>query len=178
MIRSTIRSLAIAAMITVHAVAANAAESPLAFLSRRKDRRGKPLVNSLQCEAGERPASDHRRGQADPSVTQSCNVSGVCGTRMRDGLSAGESAMAARKRVTGALSAVGPGLADVVVAVCCDEIGTEAAEKRFGWPACSGKLVLGLALDRLASHYGLGVVARGTRHRTGHWGDATYRPTA
>ncbi|MEM7696156.1 MAG: DUF6456 domain-containing protein [Pseudomonadota bacterium] len=159
-------------------VAANAAESPLAFLARRKDGRGRPLVNRVQRQAGERLASDHRRGHAGPSVTQSWDASGVRGGKRRDGLSVSEGASAARRRVMGALGAVGPGLADVLVAVCCDELGIEAAEKRLGWPARSGKLVLGLALDRLASHYGLGHAMRGTGERMVHWGDATYRPTA
>jgi hypothetical protein len=40
--------------------------------------------------------------------------------------------------------------------VCCFLEGIESAEKALGWPSRSGKLVLGLALDRLARHYGLG----------------------
>jgi hypothetical protein len=39
--------------------------------------------------------------------------------------------------------------------VCAGE-GLGAAERALGWPARAGKLVLELALDRLADHYRLG----------------------
>ncbi len=157
-------------------VATNAAESPLAWLATRKDRDGSPFLDHAQRSAGERLARDHSRGHHADRVTQSWDASGVRGSARRDGLSAGEGALAARRRVEAALSAVGPGLADVLVAVCCEEIGLEAAEKRLGWPQRSGKVVLKLALDRLAAHYGIAQSAVGTGARTVHWGTADYRP--
>ena len=53
------------------------------------------------------------------------------------------------------LSALGPGLADIAFRVCCFLDGLEKAEKRLGWSARSGKVVLRIALQRLAQHYGL-----------------------
>ena len=53
------------------------------------------------------------------------------------------------------MAAVGPGLSDLLIAVCCHLEGMEAAERRFGWPQRAGKIVLAIALDRLAAHYGL-----------------------
>ncbi len=50
----------------------------------------------------------------------------------------------------------GPGLADVLWRVVCDGEGMETAEKALGWPARAGRVVLTLALDRLADFYGLG----------------------
>ena len=41
----------------------------------------------------------------------------------------------------------------------------EATEKRFRWPPRSGKIVLKLALDRLAAHYGIAMLARGATAR-------------
>ncbi|MEM8551654.1 MAG: DUF6456 domain-containing protein [Pseudomonadota bacterium] len=157
---------------------ANAAESPLAWLATRKGRGGAPLVSDTQRRAGERLAGDFARGHQRSRVTQSWDASGVRGSSRRDGISVQEGASAARSRVERALSAVGPGLNDALVAICCEELGLEAAEKKFGWPARSGKLVLSLALDRLATHYGIGSAAVGSGVGVVHWGTEDYRPKA
>jgi hypothetical protein len=60
---------------------------------------------------------------------------------------------AARRRVSDALSALGPGLGDVVLRVCCFLEGLETTEKRLGWSARSAKVVLRIALERLHQHY-------------------------
>jgi hypothetical protein len=41
----------------------------------------------------------------------------------------------------------------MVLRCCCHLEGLEAAEKRLGWSARSGKIVLRIALDRLRRHY-------------------------
>ena len=51
------------------------------------------------------------------------------------------------------MAEVGPGLSDVLWRVVCEGEGLAEAEKGLGWPVRAGKLVLGLALDRLAQHY-------------------------
>lgn len=64
-----------------------------------------------------------------------------------------EGPRAARKRVSDALDDLGPGLSDVVMRVCCFLEGMESAEKRLGWSARSGKVVLKIGLQRLLHHY-------------------------
>ena len=52
-----------------------------------------------------------------------------------------------------ALRDLGPGLGDVALRCCCFLEGLEVAEKRMGWAARSGKIVLRIALMRLRRHY-------------------------
>ena len=63
--------------------------------------------------------------------------------------------MFARERVAAAMEALGPGLSDAALRVCCFHEGLEATERRMGWSARSGKVVLKLALQRLVDHYEL-----------------------
>ena len=66
---------------------------------------------------------------------------------------AAPAAKAAYDRVRAALADLGPGLGDVVLRCCCLLEGLEQTEKTMGWSARSGKIVLRIALDRLARHY-------------------------
>jgi hypothetical protein len=156
--------------------------SPLAWLRRRKDSDGQPLITEPQFVAGERLAADFWRAQLNPRVT--VNWSGTTlGRRRRRaapgaGVDMSDSVVAARARVHRALLAVGSELAGILVDVCCHDLGLEAAGRTRGWPQRAAKVVLQLALTSLARHYGLLAPqpspATFGRHR--HWGDADYRP--
>ena len=56
-------------------------------------------------------------------------------------------------RVALALRDLGPGMGDIVLRVCCFLEGIELTERRLGWSARSGKVVLRLALMRLERFY-------------------------
>ncbi|NJM83749.1 MAG: helix-turn-helix domain-containing protein, partial [Tabrizicola sp.] len=60
-----------------------------------------------------------------------------------------------RRRAPGGrcIARSGPGLGDVALRCCCFLEGLEVAEKRLGWAARSGKIVLRIALQRLRRHY-------------------------
>jgi Domain of unknown function (DUF6456) len=70
-----------------------------------------------------------------------------------DGAGASEPQIAARRRFEAAVEAVGSGLSDVLWRIVCAGEGMRDVERALGWPARAGKLVLSLALDRLADHY-------------------------
>ncbi len=133
----------------------NLSESPLAGLARRKGSDGKPFLGPELVQAGERLREDFERAQMGPRVGQNWDrflTGGDRGGFLTDGGLA-EGPREARKRVSDALDDLGPGLADVVMRVCCFLEGLESAEKRLGWSARSGKVVLKIGLQRLLAHY-------------------------
>lgn len=132
----------------------NLAESPLLALSRRKDKEGKPFLSDDLVAAGERLREDFELAHMGPRITQNWEkfravVDG--GTYPHSTGSGGSEA--ARTRVLAAVSDLGPGLSDMALRCCCFLEGLEAAEKRMGWSARSGKIVLRIALQRLRQHY-------------------------
>jgi hypothetical protein len=59
----------------------------------------------------------------------------------------------AKRHFNAAISAAGPGLADILWRIVCAGEGMRDAETALGWPARAGKLVLTFALDRVADYY-------------------------
>lgn len=133
----------------------NATESPLTALARRKDRDGTPFLNEALVRAGERLREDFELAQMGPRITQ--NWDGFLTGGVKGGSSGaggiGSGSDAARERVARALADLGPGLSDVVLRCCCYLEGLETAERKMGWSARSGKIVLRIALQRLNRHY-------------------------
>ena len=133
----------------------NLAESPLASLARRKGPDGKAFLGMSLVQAGEKLREDFERAQMGPRVAQNWDrflTGSDRGGFLSDGGIA-EGPREARKRVSDALDDLGPGLSDVVLRVCCFLEGLESAEKRLGWSARSGKIVLKIGLQRLLAHY-------------------------
>ncbi len=132
----------------------NLGESPIGILARRRDRDGKPFLSREQIAAAERLREDFELAQMDPRVAQNWErflaPTERGSARPEPG---GTGSSAARDRVNAALADLGPGLGDVAIRVCCFLEGLETAEKRMGWSARSGKIVLRIALERLARHY-------------------------
>ncbi len=133
----------------------NLAESPLTALARRRDKDGTPFLNDDLVTSGERLREDFELAQMGPRVAQNWDnflTAGSQGT-FQPGGNVSHGPEAARKRVADAMADLGPGLSDVVLRCCCYLEGLETAEKRLGWSARSGKIVLRIALMRLKRHY-------------------------
>jgi hypothetical protein len=130
-------------------VTVNMAESPLGWLKARG------LVSERQFDAGDRLREDWERAQLSPSVTMRWDAAPLQGSRggAPTLLDPTQSQVAARARFDHAVAAVGPGMNDILWRVVCAGEGMREAERALGWPARAGKLVLGLALDRLADYY-------------------------
>ncbi len=161
------------------------AESPLHYLANRKKADGSHYLTASQIEAGERLCSDFDRGQlvktlginwqrlgeAEGSVSKNAR-------RANAGPDFGVVAQDAQDRFRAALKYVGEEFADPLIDFCCFQKGLEEMERTRNWPARSAKLVLSLALARLARHYGLFDEASGpSRNAMRHWGTQDYRPS-
>ncbi len=133
----------------VRSVTVNLAESPLGWLKARG------LISARQFDAGEQLRSDWERAQLAPSVTMRWDAApaGRGARGPADPAAATEAQLAAKRRFEAAVAATGSGLADILWRIVCAGEGMRDAEQALGWPARAGKLVLGLALDRLADHY-------------------------
>jgi transposase-like protein len=133
----------------------NLAESPVALLGRRRDKDGKPFLETALVEAAERLREDFELAQMGPRIAQNWEKFLTGGDRgsFRSDSGLAEGPARARERVAAALRDLGPGLGDVALRVCCFLEGIETAERRMGWAARSGKIVLRIALMRLRQHY-------------------------
>ena len=132
----------------------NLAESPLAALARRRDASGAPFLSDALVSAGERLREDFELAQMGPRTAQNWeNFLTGGGGRSRGPSDPIRGPEGARARVAAALADLGPGLGDVALRTCCYLEGLEAAERRMGWSARSGKIVLRIALQRLCLHY-------------------------
>jgi hypothetical protein len=127
-------------------VTVNLAESPLTWLHSRGH------LSDRQFDAGERLRADWERAQLAPSVTMRWDAVRISGGS-DPGLTAGERQIAAKARFDAAIACAGTGLADILWRVVCAGESLPHAERALAWPVRSGKLVLGLALDRVAEFY-------------------------
>lgn len=127
-------------------VTVNLAESPIAWLHARGH------LEDRLFDAGERLRADYERAQLAPSVTMRWDPVRAKTTGDTD-LTPGEKQIAAKARFDGALAAAGKGLDDVLWRVVCACESLPDAERALAWPARSGKLVLRLALERVADFY-------------------------
>lgn len=132
-------------------VTVNLGESTLDWL------RSRGHVDARQYEAGERLRADYEMAALGPRVTMRWDPAPRGGDRRSapEPLDPTLAQIGARRRFDAAIAAVGGGLSDILWRVVCAGEGLAAAEKGLGWPARAGKLVLCLALDRVADHYRL-----------------------
>lgn len=132
-------------------VTINMTESPLGWLLAGGH------VSRRQYDAGERLRCDWERAQLAPHVTMLWDSAPVARGRGGSGRATDPTAaqIDAKRRFDGAIERAGPGLADILWRVVCAGEGMRDAETALGWPARAGKLVLKLALDRVAAFYGV-----------------------
>ena len=132
-------------------VTVNLAESPLSWLHARGH------LSDRQLLAGEKLRGDYEMAALGPNVTM--RWENIPLSRQKRGAPAGlnqtERMISAKARFDDALAFVGPDLSDIAWRVICAGETMPVAEREMAWPVRSGKLVLRIALDRLAGFYRL-----------------------
>ncbi len=124
-------------------------ESPMTWLHSRGH------LTNRQLLAGEKLRLYYERSSLGPNVTMNWDrlKTGRLGGSGPLGCSPTDQMMSAKDRFDASLSAMGRDLADIAWRVICAGKAITLAEKDLSWPARSGKIVLRIALDRLADYY-------------------------
>lgn len=132
----------------------NASQTPLAWLKTRS--RGQKFgLTEFEFMAGEKLGSHYAQARTTQKTTMDWSrpvfVDGGEAVGFED-IPARQ--IEARRRLTDAMAYAGPGLADILLSVCCYEQGLEVCEVSFSLPQRSAKLMLKLGLMRLSVFYG------------------------
>lgn len=133
-------------------VTVNLTESPLGWLKARG------LVSERQFAAGEMLRGDWEQASLGPCVTMRWDAPppGRSARGASDPTAPTLVQLAAKRRFDQAVTAVGEGLSAILWRVVCAGEGMREAERALAWPARAGRLVLTIALNRLADHYRIG----------------------
>ncbi len=133
----------------VRSVVVNLAESPLGWL------RARGLVSERQFAAGELLRRDYERAALPPRTTMCWDAPPMDHTPRAAHVHGASThvQIEAKRRFGEAIAAAGTGLADILWRVVCAGEKLPGAERALGWPARAGRLVLTLALDRVADYY-------------------------
>lgn len=134
---------------TQRTVTINLSESPLSWLHARGH------LTNRQMLAGETLRGDYESAALGPHITMMWeNIPRSRRKRCAPtALNRTERVIQAKQRFDSALIALGPDLSDIAWRVICVGESVPIAEREMSWPVRSGKLVLKIALDRLAAFY-------------------------
>ena len=126
-------------------------ESPLSWLHAHGH------LTDRQLLAGEKLRGDYEAANLGPRVTMQWNMAPVARSKRGAGatMNPTEYSLNAKRRFDDGVASLGRDLSDIAWRVICAGESIAIAEKAMGWPLRSGKLVLRIALDRLADYYRL-----------------------
>jgi hypothetical protein len=145
-------------------------ESPLARLAAAREGEA-PFLLAHQVAAGERVRLLVERARLSPRLTMSYDATRTAGGGGASGpADISDSAVDARRKLDEVARLLPPDCRGVVFDVCGLLKGLQVVETERGWPRRSAKMVLRIALDQLATHWGLSSEALGRDSgRVGGW---------
>jgi Domain of unknown function (DUF6456) len=143
------KSASRATLASERSVQVNLAESPLGWL------RARGYLSERLFSAGEHLRTDYARAGLASRVTMDWDASPLArqarGANRIDEQTLGM--IDAKARFDAAIAHAGPGFTDILWRVVCACEALPQVEGRFGWPPRSARVVLSLALDRIADYY-------------------------
>lgn len=134
---------------------ANLGESPLAWLARRKDAHGRPLLSPAEVAAGERLRMEAEVALSGPSLTMRWDALPRAGGGSAARVEPGDRALTAGRRLEAALTACGAARS-MVEAICVRGSALQVAERELGLRRRTGRTALAAGLRALAAHYRIG----------------------
>lgn len=134
---------------------ANLGQTAVAWLARRRDADGRPLLTAVQVAAANRLALEAETASRGPSITLRWDALPRAGAGSAIQAGPGGPAMAAARRVEAALAACGAAR-PMVVAICIRASALQAAERDLGLRRREGKRLLQAGLTALADHFRIG----------------------
>lgn len=121
------------------------AETPIMVLARRKDKNGNPYLDKDQVRMAERIREDYEI--AAVSAQEIMAWAGI--QKLVEHQTDLHPTLV---RLVKVFDILGPSMAETVYRCCCQLEGLETYEKRMGWSARSGKIVLRIALETVLRH--------------------------
>lgn len=136
--------------------AASADHAPLLKLYNRQRNMAHKYLSETHLLAGQKLFDLFVKANVRPNVTMNWeNLQSVKQSHHTGSKDVGfsEATYMARRELYESLSHVGQEFSAILVEICLFGNGLEATEKAMNWPARSAKLLLTMALDRLAEYY-------------------------
>jgi hypothetical protein len=130
-------------------VLVNIAESPLSWL------RSRGFLSERLFDAGEHLRTDYVRAglAARTTMVWDAAPTGRVGRSANSSEQETHGQIDAKRRFENAIFHAGPCFTDILWRVVCACEPLPQIEERFGWPKRSARVVLSLALDRIADYY-------------------------
>ena len=161
---------------TTRKVAFNQNENVILKLNKKYDKKGNPIISLEQMNAAIKLQKDYEKAQLRQKITLNWESfkNKTQKNKKYTQYTQSETGSRARKRLQNALNYVGPELTPILIKICCMEHGLTQTETNLQIPKSSARIILQIALTRLARYYGF--EQKTDKIPINHWGAQDYKP--